>query len=49
MTNETKNNQTKTNETNTNETKRQLSLPMVVTGIRAGQGTLASAMPPPGI
>ena len=43
MTNETKNYQTKTN-----ETKRRLSLPMVVTGLRAGQQTLAHAMPPGG-
>jgi hypothetical protein len=43
MTNETTKNQTKTT-----ETKRQLTLPRVVTGLRAGQHTLALAMPPMG-
>jgi hypothetical protein len=37
-----------TNATKTNETKRQLALPKLVTGLRAGQQTLAHAMPPPG-
>jgi hypothetical protein len=31
-----------------NETKRQLALPKVVTGLKAGQHTLALAMPPGG-
>ena len=41
-------NETKLNQTNTTETKRQLSLPRVVTGLKAGQQTLAKAMPPGG-
>ena len=43
MTNEATKNQTKTT-----ETKRQLTLPRVVTGLKAGQQTLAKAMPPGG-
>jgi hypothetical protein len=39
-------NETKKNQTN--ETKRQLSLPRIVTGLKAGQQTLAKAMPPGG-
>ena len=41
MTNETTKNQT-------SETKRQLSLPRVVTGLKAGQQASAKAMPPGG-
>jgi hypothetical protein len=43
MTKETISNQTKTS-----ETKRQLSLPKVVTGLKAGQRGSAVPMPPPG-
>ena len=39
-------NETKKNQTN--ETKRQLTLPRVVTGLKAGQQTLAKAMSPGG-
>ena len=35
------------NETKMNETKRQLTLPRVVTGLKAGQGSRALTMPPP--
>ena len=36
------------NETKKNETKRQLSLPRVTTSLKAGQQSMAAAMPPPG-
>ncbi len=49
MTNEINNSETKSNETNTNRSKRQLALPAVVTGLRAGQSSLAHAMPPGGM
>jgi hypothetical protein len=48
MTNEVKNNPTTISETK-NQGKRQLSLPKVVTGLRAGQSSLAQAMPPGGM
>ena len=43
MTNDNNKNQTKTV-----EPKRTLSLPKVVTGLKAGQHTVAMAMPPMG-
>jgi hypothetical protein len=36
------------NQIKTNDTKRQLALPRVVTGLRAGQLPSAHTMPPPG-
>ena len=47
MTNEMKNDQTKVNGTKS-QPKRTLSLPKVVTSVRAGQ-SFAHAMPPPGM
>ena len=47
MKNELKNDQNNVNESK-NQGKRQLSLPKVVTSVRAGQ-SLAYAMPPPGM
>ena len=49
MRNEMKNDQSNTVQTNANQGKRELSLPKVVTGLRAGQASLAHAMPPPGV
>ena len=43
MTNETLKNTVK------NEPKGQLSLPRIVTGLKAGQRTAAIPMPPPGV